>query len=39
MTDLGHFEHSKRAENLGIVERVTRPIKVVFLGAGSGFYS
>ena len=36
--DLGHFEHSKRAEHLGIHDRVRRPLKIVFLGAGSGFY-
>ena len=34
---VGHVAHSKRAENLGILEKVGRPIKVVFLGAGSGF--
>ena len=33
----GHRAHSKRADNLGIVDEVTRPLKVVFLGAGSGF--
>ena len=32
----GHFEHSKRAENPGIAPAVSRPIKLVFLGAGSG---
>jgi len=36
--DLGHFEHSKKADNLGIREAVSRPLKVVFLGAGSGFF-
>ncbi len=36
--DLGHFEHSQAAEHLGILDRVTRPLKVVFLGAGSGFF-
>lgn len=35
--DLGHAEHSRVVENLGIHDRVRRPIKVVFLGAGSGF--
>ena len=35
---LGHFEHSKRAEHLGIHAAVRRPLKIVFLGAGSGFY-
>lgn len=34
--ELGHIEHSRRAE-LGITHRVERPLKVVFLGAGSGF--
>ena len=34
--DLGHIEHSRRAE-LGITNQVERPLKVVFLGAGSGF--
>lgn len=34
---LGHFEHSKKAD-IGITSGVTRPLKVVFLGAGSGFY-
>ncbi len=33
---LGHIEHSRRA-NLGISEVVGRPLKIVFLGAGSGF--
>jgi len=34
--DLGHVEHSRQSE-LGIADRVSRPLKVVFLGAGSGF--
>lgn len=34
--DPGHIEHSRRAD-LGITSRVERPLKVVFLGAGSGF--
>lgn len=34
--DLGHYEHSRRAE-LGISSTVQRPLKVVFMGAGSGF--
>ena len=36
--DAGHLEHSKKADGQGIVDHVTRPMKVVFLGAGSGFY-
>lgn len=35
--ELGHFEHSKKADSLGILPQVERPLKVVFLGAGSGF--
>ncbi len=35
--DLGHYEHSKRLEQLGRTPTVQRPLKVVFLGAGSGF--
>ena len=34
--ELGHIEHSRRAE-LGITNSIDRPLKVVFLGAGSGF--
>ena len=34
---VGHDAHTQRALNLGIVEGVQRPLKVVFLGAGSGF--
>ena len=33
----GHAAHTKKAENLGILQAVQRPLKVVFLGAGSGF--
>ena len=33
----GHFAHSKRLEELGAHDSMQRPIKVVFLGAGSGF--
>jgi alpha-galactosidase len=33
----GHAAHSKKAENLGIVEAGQRPLKAVFLGAGSQF--
>jgi alpha-galactosidase len=36
--DGSHFEHSKKADQLGILDRVTRPLKIVFMGAGSGFY-
>ena len=35
--EAGHAAHTKKAENLGIVEAVQRPLKVVFLGAGSFF--
>jgi len=33
----GHAAHTQKADNLGIVDRVSRPLKVVFLGAGSAF--
>ena len=33
----GHAAHTQKADNLGILEQVARPLKVVFLGAGSGF--
>ncbi len=33
----GHAAHVKVAENLGIKDRIDRPVKVVFLGAGSMF--
>ena len=33
----GHFAHTQKADNLGITDAVARPLKVVFLGAGSGF--
>ncbi len=36
--ELGHFEHSKKADETGIKDRVSRPLKIVFLGAGSGFF-
>lgn len=36
--DLGHQGHMQKADNLGILPEVTRPLKVVFLGAGSGFF-
>ncbi len=35
---LGHFEHSKQPVRPGTTEKVERDLKVVFLGAGSGFY-
>ncbi len=38
MAESGHYDHSKRAENLGILPAVNRPLKIVFLGAGSGFF-
>lgn len=34
----GHEAHMKKAQNLGILDAVARPLKVVFLGAGSGFF-
>ena len=34
----GHADHIRKAENLGIVEAVSRPLKIVFLGAGSMFF-
>ncbi len=36
--DAGHVAHTQRADNLGILPAVARPIKIVFLGAGSGFF-
>ena len=36
--ETGHFSHSGLADNLGIVDEVTRPLKIAFMGAGSGFY-
>ena len=36
--DAGHAAHTQRADNLGILPAVARPIKIVFLGAGSGFF-
>lgn len=33
----GHAAHTQKADNLGIVNGVQRPLKIVFLGAGSGF--
>ena len=33
----GHLEHSKRAQEVGILDGVQRPLKIVFLGAGSTF--
>lgn len=40
MTELesGHAAHMKKAENLGILAKVGRPLKIVFLGAGSAFF-
>lgn len=34
---IGHAAHTKKADNLGITEAVSRPLKVVFMGAGSFF--
>jgi alpha-galactosidase len=35
---VGHEAHMQKADNLGILDGVNRPLKVVFLGAGSGFF-
>jgi len=37
--ETGHLEHSGRADNLGILPAVNRPLKIVFLGAGSFFFN
>ncbi|MDD5698905.1 MAG: alpha-galactosidase [Victivallaceae bacterium] len=34
----GHEAHMQKAENLGILNEVGRPLKVVFLGSGSTFF-
>jgi alpha-galactosidase len=34
----GHEAHMKKAENLGIMNKVNRPLKVVFMGSGSAFF-
>jgi alpha-galactosidase len=34
----GHEAHMQKAENLGILAEVNRPLKVVFLGSGSAFF-
>lgn len=34
----GHAEHMKIADNLGMSAKVERPLKIVFLGAGSVFF-
>lgn len=34
----GHAAHMRKAENLGILAKVDRPLKIVFLGAGSAFF-
>ena len=36
--DVGHQEHMRKADNLGILSEVARPFKVVFMGAGSAFF-
>lgn len=36
--DLGHQEHIKDADKSHAAGEVSRPLKVVFLGAGSGFF-
>lgn len=35
--ELGHAAHSKRQQGMGILDEVTRPLTIVFLGAGSFF--
>ena len=35
---VGHEAHMQKAENLGILTEVNRPLKVVFLGSGSAFF-
>jgi alpha-galactosidase len=35
---LGSQAHTKKADQTGIRDQVDRPLKVVFLGAGSGFF-
>ncbi len=34
---VGHSAHMQKATNLGILDGIARPLKVVFLGAGSAF--
>jgi len=34
-----HYEHSGRADETGFDAGINRPLKVVFLGAGSGFFT
>ncbi|MCK5844722.1 MAG: hypothetical protein KAG97_08455 [Victivallales bacterium] len=36
--EVGHLEHMRKADNLGILDKVGRPLKVVFMGAGSAFF-
>ena len=36
-TTVGHAAHSKSAEDVGLAGAMPRPIKIVMLGAGSGF--
>jgi alpha-galactosidase len=35
---VGSQAHTKKADQMGIRDRVDRPLKIVFLGAGSGFF-
>lgn len=35
--DLGHAEHSKSSRTAGLPGKMERPVKVTFIGAGSGF--
>ena len=34
----GHEAHMQKAKNLGILDEVNRPLKIVFLGSGSAFF-
>lgn len=36
--EVGHLAHMQKADNLGILNEVGRPFKVVFMGAGSAFF-
>ncbi len=36
--ELGHIAHTRKADNLGIFDSIQRPLKIVYLGSGSGFF-
>lgn len=38
MQNLGHGRHSQKAGNLGILDKIERKLKIVFLGSGSMFF-